>query len=72
MDVIESSIYLTRPTLKLKSAYLSFYEEWQESREVMIPFTIKKSLYNFQNMLDYLNDCEKGIEPPEVKDRSKI
>ena len=63
MDDIETGIYLTRPTLELKAAYLSFYEEWKESGEVMIPFTIKKSPDNFRVMLDYLSDCEKGIEP---------
>lgn len=31
----------------------------------MIPFTIGKAPDNFQLMLDYLSDCEKGIEPSE-------
>lgn len=31
----------------------------------MIPFVIKKKPENFQSMLGYLSDCEKGIEPPE-------
>jgi len=29
----------------------------------MIPFTIKKDPMDFQEMLGYLRDCEKGIEP---------
>lgn len=58
-------MYLAQPTLKLKSEYIHFYQEWKESGEEMIPFVIKKEPENFQSMLNYLSDCEKGIEPPE-------
>ena len=58
-------MFLARPTMDLKEEYIDFYQEWKESGEEMIPFVIKKSPVNFQSMLDYLSDCEKGIEPPE-------
>ncbi|WP_249871613.1 GNAT family N-acetyltransferase [Oceanobacillus saliphilus] len=58
-------MYLAKPTFDLKSKYIDFYQEWKESGEEMIPFVIKKDPKNFQSMLDYLSDCEKGIEPPE-------
>lgn len=65
MNAIELGIYLARPTIELKSEYLSFYQEWKESGEVMIPFTINKDPKDFKLMLDYLDDCEKGLEPWE-------
>lgn len=58
-------MFLVQPTLDFKSEYIDFYQEWKESGEEMIPFVIKKDPENFQSMLDYLSDCERGIEPPE-------
>ena len=56
-------MFLTHPDFKEK--YIDFYQEWKESGEEMIPFVIKKEPDNFQAMLNYLSDCEKGLEPPE-------
>lgn len=58
-------MFLAHPTFDLKSKYIDFYQEWKESGEEMIPFVIKKDPKNFQSMLNYLSDCEKGIEPLE-------
>lgn len=58
-------MFLAKPTFDLKSKYIELYQEWKESGEEMIPFVIKKDPENFHSMLNYLSDCEKGIEPPE-------
>ncbi|WP_117170096.1 GNAT family N-acetyltransferase [Paraliobacillus sediminis] len=58
-------MFLAQPTVDLKTKYIDFYQEWKESEEEMIPFVIKKDPENFQSLLNYLSDCEKGIEPPE-------
>jgi|SRR5690625_495485 len=58
-------MFLAKPTFDLKSKYIDFYQECKESGEEMIPFVIKKDPENFQSMLDYLSDCEKGVEPTE-------
>jgi predicted acetyltransferase len=61
----EINMFLARPAMNLKEEYIDFYQEWKESGEEMIPFVIKKNPADFQSMLDYLADCEKGIEPSE-------
>ena len=58
-------MFLANPSIQLKEQYIDFYKEWKESEEEMIPFVIKKEPKHFQSMLDYLSDCEKGLEPPE-------
>lgn len=58
-------MFLVRPTLDFKKEYIDFYQEWKESGEEMIPFVIKKNPVDFQLMMDYLSDCEKGLEPQE-------
>lgn len=65
MNSIEPNVYLTRPTIELKSEYLSFYQEWQESGEEMVPWVISKDPSNFQEMIQFLLDSEKGINLPE-------
>ncbi|MFJ7725107.1 GNAT family N-acetyltransferase [Neobacillus sp. NPDC097160] len=62
---MEPNVYLTRPTIELKSEYLSFYQEWKESGEEMIPWVISKDPSNFQEMIQFLLDSEKGINLPE-------
>ncbi|QKY70596.1 GNAT family N-acetyltransferase [Lentibacillus sp. CBA3610] len=58
-------MFLAHPAMDLKKKYIDFYQEWKESREEMIPFVIKRNPEDFQSMLDYLSNCEKGTEPPE-------
>ncbi|WP_112179863.1 GNAT family N-acetyltransferase [Paraliobacillus zengyii] len=57
---------LVQPTIELKMQYNDFYQEWKKSEEEMIPFVIRKEPADFQSMLNYLSDCEKGIEPSEI------
>jgi predicted acetyltransferase len=63
--LIVLGIYLTRPTMELKSEYLSFYQEWKESGEDFIPWVISKDPSNFQEMIQFLLDSEKGKNLPE-------
>lgn len=58
-------VYLISPTIELKTQYLSFYQEWKESGEDMVPWVISKDPSNFIGMLQSLTDAEKGENLPE-------
>lgn len=51
--------------MDLESEYQSFYREWKESGEDMIPWVISKDPSNFQEMIQFLLDSENGINLPE-------
>jgi predicted acetyltransferase len=61
---MESVVYLTGPIMDLKSEYLSFYQEWKESGEDMVPWVISKDPSNFQGMIQFLLDSEEGKNLP--------
>lgn len=65
MNSMKSDVYLARPTMELETEYLSFYQEWKESGEDMIPWVIGKDPSNFQDMIQFLLDSEKGINLPD-------
>ncbi|WP_449540269.1 GNAT family N-acetyltransferase [Ferdinandcohnia sp. Marseille-Q9671] len=58
-------LFLTRPSMDYETEYLSFYKEWKESLEVMIPWVISKDPSNFREMIQSLVDSEKGENLPE-------
>lgn len=58
-------VFLTKPTIELQKEYLSFYQEWQESGEAMIPWVISKDPSDFQGMIQFLTDNEKGENIPK-------
>ncbi len=58
-------VYLISPTIELKTQYLSFYQEWKDSGEDMVPWVISKDPSNFIGMLQSLTDAEKGENLPE-------
>lgn len=58
------NVYLIKPTVDLKSEYLSFYQEWVDSGEAMVPWVIGKDPSNFQEMIQSLLDAEKGVNLP--------
>lgn len=62
---METCLLLTKPTVDLKVEYLSFYEEWLDSGENMIPWVIQKDPSNFVEMIQFLFDNENGINLPE-------
>ncbi|HLO11608.1 MAG TPA: GNAT family N-acetyltransferase, partial [Pseudoneobacillus sp.] len=55
-----TQLLLSKPTIDLKDEYLSFYEEWKESGESMVPWVIGKDPSNFEAMVQFLLDSEKG------------
>jgi predicted acetyltransferase len=56
----DQQLSLIKPTVDLKEEYLSFYQEWLDSKEDMIPWIIKKDPSNFEPMVQFLNDNEEG------------
>ena len=58
-------VKLVKPSVDLKPAYLSFYEEWKASEEEMIPWVIGKDPTDFEGMVSSLLEAEKGIGLPE-------
>lgn len=60
-----SNVFLIRPTVDLKSEYLSFYQEWIEIGENMVPWVISKDPTNFEEMVQFLLDNEKGENVPD-------
>lgn len=77
-----TKIYVTRPSFDFKAEYHSFYQEWKESNETMVPWVISKDPTDFQSMVDELHNAEKGVGIPShwvpdstfwlVKDNTKI
>lgn len=65
--LIESGqqLSLIKPTVELKEEYLSFYKEWLECKENMVPWVIQKDPSNFEAMVQFLKDNEQGINLPE-------
>ncbi|MFC5464160.1 GNAT family N-acetyltransferase [Lederbergia graminis] len=60
-----SQVFLIRPSMDYESEYLSFYQEWKESGEVMVPWVISLEPSNFQEMIKSLLDSEKEENIPE-------
>ncbi|TDF96652.1 GNAT family N-acetyltransferase [Paenibacillus piri] len=53
---MNAQVDLVEPSDAYREAYVSFYEEWLESKEKMVPFVICKAPYPFQTMLQHLAD----------------
>ncbi|MDQ8734148.1 GNAT family N-acetyltransferase [Paenibacillus sp. LHD-38] len=60
-----TKVALVKPTMALKAAYFSFYQEWVESGEDMVPWVISKAPDDFQGMLQFLEANEKGVNLPK-------
>ncbi|MBS4218802.1 GNAT family N-acetyltransferase [Bacillus sp. FJAT-49711] len=59
------NVFLLKPTLELKEEYVEFYKEWKESQEDMVPWVISKDPSDFQGMVQFLMDNEKGENLPD-------
>lgn len=59
------NVRLVKPTMKLKEEYMSFYQDWKESNEEMVPRVITKDPQNFEGMIDFLHNNEEGINIPD-------
>ncbi|MFD1676245.1 GNAT family N-acetyltransferase [Alicyclobacillus fodiniaquatilis] len=62
---MESEVYLSRPSLALQNAYLTFYREWVERGEKMVPWVISRDPTDFQGMIEFLLKNEKGEQLPD-------
>jgi predicted acetyltransferase len=58
-------VALVKPTVTLREAYLSFYQEWKDSGEQMVPWVISKEPDDFEVMLQFLLEHETGGNVPE-------
>ncbi|AFC28702.1 GCN5-like N-acetyltransferase [Paenibacillus mucilaginosus 3016] len=62
---------LVRPSWEHKKAYTSFYEEWRESGEDMVPWVIARDPYAYGDMLRFLEDGERPeLAPPNFVSHS--
>lgn len=62
---MQEELYLIKPSVDLKKEYLSFYHEWLDSGEEMVPWVIEKDPSNFKQMVQSLLDNEKGVNLAE-------
>jgi len=56
---MQPAVYLSKPTIELKTEYLDFYQEWKNSGERMVPWVISKDPTYFEGMIQFLLDSEK-------------
>lgn len=63
---MEPSISLVRPDVAFKDEYLSFYQEWVDSGEDMVPWVIRKDPTDFEAMVRFLLENENGDNLPEA------
>ncbi|MCZ8518142.1 MULTISPECIES: GNAT family N-acetyltransferase [Paenibacillus] len=54
-----SGVRLVEPSWDLREAYVSFYEEWLQSGEPMVPWVLKRDPYAYGDMLQFLADGER-------------
>jgi predicted acetyltransferase len=59
---MSTQLVLSNPSIDLKDEYLSFYMEWIESGEKMVPWVIAEDPSNFEAMLHFLKDRERNPE----------
>lgn len=62
---MNTQLLLSKPSIELREEYLSFYQEWKESGETMVPWVITKDPTNFEAMIQFLEDSESGANIPE-------
>ncbi|MBS4174592.1 GNAT family N-acetyltransferase [Bacillus sp. FJAT-49736] len=61
---MSNEVTLIKPTSEIKNEYLSFYQEWKDSGENMVPWVISKDPSDFNAMVQSLIDAEKGENLP--------
>ncbi|MGG3279979.1 GNAT family N-acetyltransferase [Paenibacillus solani] len=64
------AVNLVKPSAEFKDEYLSFYQDWKDSQEDMVPWVIDRDPGDFDDMLQFLNNNEQGVNIPDgwVKD----
>ncbi|MBM7621054.1 putative acetyltransferase [Bacillus tianshenii] len=58
-------VYLLKPTKEFKVEYLSYFTEWRERGEEVIPWVVSKDPTDFEGMVQELLDAEQGINLPQ-------
>ncbi|KQL44676.1 GCN5 family acetyltransferase [Brevibacillus choshinensis] len=53
-------VYLARPSMEFYEAYMSFYNEWKQSKEPIVPWIVEKEPTDFAAYLRYLQEEESG------------
>ncbi|WP_282941630.1 GNAT family N-acetyltransferase [Paenibacillus sp. RC67] len=64
-EITTEHVYLVKPCLDLQNEYMDFYQEWKQSGESMVPWVISKDPSDFQGMVQFLLNNEKGEHLPE-------
>ncbi|KTD87411.1 GNAT family N-acetyltransferase [Paenibacillus etheri] len=59
------NLRLVKPQIELKNEYLSFYQEWKESGEDMVPWVISMDPSDYHGMLKSLSNNEEAVGLPE-------
>jgi len=62
---MNNHLILVKPQAELKEEYLSYYQEWKDSEEDMVPWVISKDPSDFPTMLNWLSDHETGMGLPD-------
>lgn len=53
-------VYLARPSMEYYQEYMSFYQEWKQSGEAIVPWIVEKDPSDFPAYVRYLQDEENG------------
>jgi len=61
---MRKNVYLSKPSTELQNEYVSFYREWVDSGEEMIPWVISKDPSDFHEMVQFLLGAESGDNLP--------
>ncbi|MEC0178382.1 GNAT family N-acetyltransferase [Paenibacillus favisporus] len=59
------NVRLIKPTAELQEEYLSFYLDWKESNEPIVPWVVSKDPADFAGMIRFLEDNEQGKDLPD-------
>lgn len=59
------SAFLAEPDFEYKDEYIDFYEEWLASGESIVPWVDSRGPSDFEGMLQFLRQNEKGEGIPE-------
>lgn len=61
---MKGSVHLAKPSEELRDAYFSFYEEWKNSGERIVPWVVEKDPSDFEAYLNYLREEESADNLP--------
>ncbi|HZG86734.1 GNAT family N-acetyltransferase [Paenibacillus sp.] len=61
----DAAVVLVKPSMEYREEYLSFYTEWKASGEEMVPWVIEREPTDFESMLAFLSNHERGVELPD-------